>query len=106
MYRFPHFSHCFIISSSPKWREKRKCIYFSAAAIISPRMAKRYAVLGVLCDVVKQLQKALLTFELGNVFCSFKYDKKSLALLIAGLVSYLLRLEVKALSVSCIEDLT
>lgn len=56
MYCFPHFSHCLIISSSPKQKEKRKCIYFSAAAMISPWMTKR-----VLCNVVKQLQKAPLT---------------------------------------------
>lgn len=62
MFFFLHFLHCLIISSL-KWREKRKCIYFSAAPMISPWMTKRYAALGVLCNVVKQLQKALLTFS-------------------------------------------
>lgn len=46
------------------------------------------------------------TVEWGNIFCSFNYDQKSLALLIVWLVSFLLRLAVKALSISCIENIT
>lgn len=46
------------------------------------------------------------TTELGNLFCSFNYDQISLALLIAGLLSFLLRLVLKVVFIFCTEDVT
>lgn len=72
MYCFPHFSHCLIISSSPKWRGFYFCCSYDFAKAEKEISSFRTAM--QCCQATTK--GTANTADLGNVFWNFNYDQK------------------------------